>query len=83
MTRKAKFEALEVKRSALDVNAGYTRRQPIIEVEFTCEICGKHQTVEQLPGATPKYCPDGDCKKEANRRRVAEFRARKKSEKGS
>ena len=58
----------------------YKRNQPYIQVTFTCSMCGKVQTIEQLPGATPIYCEP--CRKEvntiANRERVRNYRKRQK-----
>jgi hypothetical protein len=53
----------------------YTTR----EVTFTCGRCGSTVTIEQFPGAQPKYCED--CrpivKREQARERMRKYRARK------
>lgn len=65
---------------------GYEREQALVEVTFTCEICGRTQTRQQLPGAVPTVCPSdipsesSECQKKANYERVKRWREKHREE---
>lgn len=68
------------RRQAVHIKRGYTRQQPLIEVEYTCTICSQRTHWQQYPGRVPTVCKSRegktDCEREANRRRVAAYRER-------
>lgn len=72
------------RRLTVQIKHGYARQQPLIEVEYTCVICGKRKHWQQYPGRIPNVCKslDGktECEREMNRQRVADYRERQQQQ---
>lgn len=56
----------------------HKRRKPVVEITFTCEICGETYTISRYPGRTPKICDKEECQREAKRRINQTYYERKK-----
>jgi hypothetical protein len=76
----------------------YTRRHPLVEVTYTCEMCGREHTVllpaggsqsEGRPHFKPRYCPpepdekQSECQRKARLAAVRRYNEKKKAARGN
>lgn len=69
-----------ITRSDQTITVTQQRRVALLEITYTCEICGVSNTVIRPPGFIPKYCLPGqgqkysDCQRKATAARVRKHR---------